>query len=138
MAINRNFFVYEVGVNNVAGFKAGSALIGGSFVSMNTVDWTVVTTGQSASTPVIGVVSNDCASGSTENEVVTAGYVRMRTQVAMAAGDKAYPSSVKGRIIKTGLKLSGATTPVFSQGFGLVVAGASASGYAIVKLKGLV
>lgn len=138
MAIVRNFVKYDLGLQNVAGFTAGSALIGGAFVYVNGADWTIKHAVNSATVKPIGAVSNDVASGATEIEVVTGGYVLMQTQVAMAAGDPVFPSSVKGRIIKTGKLISGTTTPVFAGGFGVVVAGASASGFALVKLQNLV
>ena len=133
MTITRNFYAYNLEIPNVAGFTAGSALVGGSFVYVNGGDWTIKTAAQSGTTPIIGVVTGDVANGTTEVEVVTSGYVRMQTQIALAAGDKVYPSSVKGRIIKTG-----AAATLYPAGLGVVVAGASASGFAIVKLYGLV
>ena len=140
MAIIRNLYVYDLGIQTVAGFTAGSALVGGQFVDLSGGDWTIKSSAQSAATVCpIGIVADTVAINTTEVEVVTAGYVRMQTQVAMTAGDAVYPSSVKGRIIKTGKKVSGTTAqPIFAGGFGVVVAGASASGYAVVKLYGLV
>ena len=139
MAINRNLYMFNLELQTVAGFTAGSALVGGQFVIVSGGDWTIKSATQSGSVTPIGIVSNDAAINTTEVEVVTGGYVRLQTQVALAAGDKVYPSSVKGRIIKTGAKVSGTTGAyLFQNGFGTVVAGASASGFAIVKLQTLV
>jgi hypothetical protein len=101
---------------------------------MSATAWTIKqATSSSTTVKPVGIVTNDFASGSSEIEVVRRGYVYMIGQDAMNPGDPVFPSSVAGRVIKTG-----AATPAFGKcGLGTVVVGASASGACLVQLQGL-
>jgi hypothetical protein len=122
-------------IGSVADFIAGSALVAGFVQMKSSTDWTIVTATQSATSyKPIGITTGSVASGATGVEVRDKGIVWMLCQEAMEVGNFVYPSSVKGRIIKTGAADASGNS-VFAGGFGTVIKGAAASGLALVKLQ---
>jgi hypothetical protein len=137
--VNRNQVAYDIGVLNFAGFTLASAVtIPGGFVEMSTTAYTVKNSVGSGTTKPIGVTTASGAAADVAQEVRTGGYVWQISNVTMAAGDPVYPSSVKGKVIKTGKKISGVATAIFPAGFGTVIVGNTASGFILTKLHGLV
>ena len=127
------------GLQNVAGFSAPSkSVLKPGFVLMSATAWTIKqATASSTTDRPLGIITNSCASGTTEIEVVRRGYVYMLAQTTMVAGAKVYPDTVAGRVRKNGA-VDGSGRAIFPSGFGTVVVGANSSGYCLVQLQGLV
>lgn len=121
------------GLQNVAGFSSPTrAKLVPGFVVMSATNWTIKqATASSTTARPLGIVTNSCASGTTEIEVVRRGYVYMLAQTTMTAGYAVFPDTVAGRVRKDG------AANKFEGGFGTVVVGAVSSGYCLVQLQGL-
>lgn len=133
--VNRNLVQYDIGVKNMAGFTAASAItVAGGFVEMSATNYTVKNSVASGTTRPLGISTSSAVAASTENEVRTGGYVWQMGQ-SMVTGNPVYPSDTHGRVQKT---TSSAGT--FPGGFGTVVytTNTTSSGYVLTKLQGLV
>ena len=123
-------------IGPIANYTAGAALVAG-FVELSGTNWTIVAAGQSSTTQrPVGVFTGSAASGALGLEVLDKGVVNLVCQVTMAAGDPVYPSSVAGRVIKSGGADSSGNL-AFPGGFGVVIVGAQASGTVTFKIQGL-
>ena len=139
--VNRTLVQYDIGVKNMAGFIAASAITGaGGFVEMSATNYTIRQSVASGTTRPLGIATSSASADSTTNEVRTGGYVWQIGAVSMAAGDPVYPSDTANRVIKTGA-IDGSGNARFLGGFGTVVYSTDttvASGYILTKLQGLV
>ena len=139
--VNRTLVQYDIGVKNMAGFIAASAITGaGGFVEMSATNYTIRQSVASGTTRPLGIATSSAVADSTTNEVRTGGYVWQIANCSMSIGSPVFPSSVVGRVQKTGKLISGVTTSIFQGGFGTVVytASTTASGYVLTKLQTLV
>jgi hypothetical protein len=138
--VNRNLVQYDIGVKNMAGFVAASAVtVAAGFVEMSATNYTFKNSVASGTTRPMGITTASATKGSDVNEIRTGGYV-WQIGVSMVVGSPVYPSDVHGRVQKTG-KVDGSGVPYYPGGFGTVVyttAAATASGYVLTKLQGLV
>jgi len=132
---NRNLVQYDIGVKNMAGFIAATAItVPGGFVEMSATNYTIKLSTASGTTRPLGISTASAVAGSVDNEVRTGGYVWQYSNCSMPAGSPVFPSAVTGRVQKTGREAT------FAGGFGTVVyaTSATASGYVLTKLQGLV
>ena len=131
------------GIGPVADFTvgAGGDLVAG-FVEISS-NWTLKQSTSSGVTRPVGLATGSASASSTGCEVRDKGYVWLLGQDAMDAADPVFPSAVAGRIIKTGIVVSGATVndssgvSLFPGGFGTVIKGAAASGNVLFKIQSL-
>lgn len=141
--VNRNLVQYDIGVNNMAGFIAAVAItVPGGFVEMSATNYTIKLSTASGTTRPMGITTASAAAGSVDNEVRTGGYVWQYSNCSMPTGSPVFPSTVTGRVQKTGKRGGGvgSGTVYFPGGFGTVVysTNAKASGFVLTKLQGLV
>lgn len=137
--VKRNLVQYDIGVKNMAGFIAASAITkAGAFVEMSSTAYTIKNSVASGTTRPLGITTASATAGSDTNEVRTGGYV-WQMGISMAPGNPVYPSDVHGRVQKTG-KVDGSGVPYYPGGFGTVIVASNAtgSGYILTKLQGLV
>jgi len=137
--VNRTLVQYDIGVKNMAGFIAASAItVAGGFVEMSGTNYTIKTSVASGTTRPLGISTASATAASTTNEVRTGGYVWQVANEAMSPGDPVYPSTIAGRVQSTGA-VDGSGNARFLGGFGTCVyTYASASGFILTKLQGLV
>src|SRR5574343_451832 len=138
VTVNRNLVQFDIGVNNLAGFIAASAVtVPGGFVEMTSTNYTFKNSVASDSTRPMGITTASAAENSDCNEIRTGGYVWQIGAVSMAAGDPVYPSDTHGKVQKTG-KLDASGVAYYPGGFGTVVyaTDANAGGYILSKLQG--
>ena len=125
------------GIGSVANFTVGSSAIVAGFVEISaSADWTLGQSVGSSTTKPLGISTGSAAALSTGCEVRDKGYVWLVGQDAMNASDPVFPSSVAGRIVKTGA-VDGSGNARFLGGFGTVIKGAAASGNVLFKIQGL-
>lgn len=138
--VNRTLVQYDIGVKNMAGFIAASAItVAGGFVEMSATNYTIKNSVASGTTKPLGIATSSAVAASVDNEVRTGGYVWQIAAVSMAPGSPVFPSDTHGQVIKTGA-VDGSGNTKFLGGFGTVVytADSTAVGYILTKLQGLV
>jgi len=137
--VNRNLVQFDIGVKNMAGWIAASAVtIPGGFVQMSASDYTFEQSTLSTTKKALGILTASATAASTTNEIRTGGYVWQLCQITMAAGDPVHPSATRGKVGKSGAANGVTAGYLWPAGFGTCVVGASGSAYCLTKLHSLV